>query len=92
MHVLERAIISEKDKLLQKMLAGDRGRTQFAQKKLAMFGTPLIPALALGLSCQSELSSPDNRGKANIEPASKTTLESCGPACTQQSQIPAAAV
>lgn len=40
----------------------------------------------------SESSSLDISGKANMEPTSKATLESCSPACTWQSQAPAAAL
>lgn len=59
---------------------------------LAVFGTALVSVLAGGLSCQSKPSSPDISGKANTEPASKATPESCSPACIWQSQAPAAAL
>lgn len=92
MHVLKHAIIPEADKLLQKVLAGEREGPQFAHKQLAMFRTALVSALARGLRCQSESYSPAINGKANTEPLSKATLESCSPACTWHSQALAAAL
>lgn len=53
LHVLEWAITSEEDKLLQKMLAGDRGRTLSLPRN--SWPCSVIPALALGLSCLSLL-------------------------------------
>lgn len=57
-----------------------------------MFGPALVSALARGLSCQPESSSPDTSGKASTEPASTATPEHCSPACSWQSQASAAAL
>lgn len=92
MRVLEHAIIPEVNELLQKILARERERPQFAPKQLAMFRTALVSALGRGLRCQSESYSPAINRKANTEPVSKATLESYSPACTWHSQALAAAL